>query len=155
MRSLVAGHHGFGLCVVAALSALVLVACGTGGDTSSAPTPQPSLVPSSTTLVPSTAPSIARLPVPVPSEPEVGIPYAYDLYTHCDIEFAHFAGRTWKTEKVVPEPDPTPDERGVTVYTGYTSGTVTLIDETTAEFANDQVGTVRFHAIEYEPAPCQ
>ncbi|QFZ19725.1 hypothetical protein [Saccharothrix syringae] len=135
--------------VLGALSAFLLAACGTGGDPGAAP-------PTSTTAssVPAAPPSSAPLS-PAPGEPVIGTRYAYDLYVHCGIEFAAFAGRTWKAEQPLPEPRPTPDERGITTYTGYLPGTAVLVDRDTLEFANDRVGTVRFHPVDQEPSPCE
>ena len=72
-----------------------------------------------------------------PAAAEVGRTYPFDLYTHCGIEYAPFGGKTWKAITPRPEPRPKAGENGITVYNGYTAGTMTLVDTFTARFVVD------------------
>lgn len=69
-----------------------------------------------------------------PADPQVGVGYPFDLYTHCGIDFTRFGGRYWQAAAPLPEPSPLPDAQGVTTYTGYVSGVMTLVDQQTARF---------------------
>jgi hypothetical protein len=72
-----------------------------------------------------------------PANGETGRTYPYDLYTRCGIEWAEFAGRTWRAEAARPEPMAKPAANGLTVYSGYTAGSLTLLDADTAYFLID------------------
>ena len=67
----------------------------------------------------------------------IGGTYPFDLYTHCGIEYAPFGGKTWKAITPRPEPRPKAGENGITIYNGYTAGTMTLVDTFTARFVVD------------------
>jgi hypothetical protein len=93
-----------------------------------------------------------------PSAAEVGRTYPFDLYTHCGIEYAPFGGKTWKAVTPLPEPRAKAGEDGITVYSGYTAGTMTLVDASTARFVADLRYTeVAAPVVEFEvsdePAP--
>jgi len=72
-----------------------------------------------------------------PDAAEIGRTYPFDLYTHCGIEYAPFGGKTWRAITPLPEPRAKPGENGITVYSGYTAGTMTLVDASTARFVVD------------------
>jgi hypothetical protein len=93
-----------------------------------------------------------------PAVAEVGRTYPFDLYTHCGIEYAPFGGKTWKAVTPLPEPRAKAGEDGITVYSGYTAGTMTLVDASTARFVADLRYTeVAASVVEFEvserPAP--
>jgi hypothetical protein len=93
-----------------------------------------------------------------PAAAEVGRTYPFDLYTHCGIEYAPFGGKTWKAITPGPEPRVKAGEDGVTVYSGYTAGTMTLVDESTARFVVDlRYANVTDSVVDFEvskePAP--
>lgn len=88
--------------------------------TSARPTPQPE--------------SAVGAPVPGqfetgPADPEVGDAYPFALYTHCGIRWTSFGGRDWRPLEQGAALPPRPDENGMTTEDGYTSGTMTLLDE--------------------------
>jgi hypothetical protein len=72
-----------------------------------------------------------------PAAAEIGRTYPFDLYTHCGIEYAPFGGKTWRAITPLPEPRAKAGEDGITVYSGYTAGTMTLVDAATARFVVD------------------
>lgn len=97
-----------------------------------------------------------------PAEPELGIAYPYDLYSHCGIMFAKFGGKVWKADDAVGAWAPRPDDRGAVVDSGYTAGTMTMIDADTIVFAVDERryvtdGSVEivYHPTTEEPPTCQ
>jgi hypothetical protein len=70
-----------------------------------------------------------------PDAPQIGVSYPFDLLTHCGIHWAAFGGKTWATDTQLPEPRPKPDPKtGVTTYTGYTAGFMTLLAPGTLRF---------------------
>ena len=114
----------------------------------------------------SAAPEVApgRAAPEPPAEPAgltvrmLGRTYPFDLYTHCGIEYAPFGGKTWKAVTPLPEPRAKAGEDGITVYSGYTAGTMTLVDASTARFVADLRYTeVAESVVEFEvsdkPAP--
>jgi hypothetical protein len=81
-----------------------------------------------------------------PDSPTIGVAYPFDLLTHCGIRWATFGGRTWVTDALLPEPRPKPDPRtGITTYTGYTAGFMTLIEPDTLRFDAPGVVSAVFH----------
>jgi hypothetical protein len=106
--------------------------------------------PGAAATAPPDSPATAKLPARALVEPvdplnprtgpgaaEVGRTYPFDLYTHCGIEYAPFGGKTWKAVTPLPEPRAKAGENGITVYSGYTAGTMTLVDTSTARFVVD------------------
>lgn len=94
-------------------------------------------------------PADGVLTVPFPAE--VGIPYPYDLYTHCGVLGADVAG-VWFA--AVP---PLVEEFGPPVGWGdpYQRGTLTLESENIAVFRDDAGHEVRLRSAESErPPPC-
>jgi hypothetical protein len=96
-----------------------------GGTRSSASEPSPSSHP---------PPQPARVPPvdlaslrDVPARPAFGTPYPFDLYTHCGIELAQFAGANWRAERPFAGPLP-----------GYIAGTLELLAEDHARFVIDK-----------------
>jgi hypothetical protein len=63
----------------------------------------------------------------LPARPAIGTPYPFDLYTHCGIELAQFAGANWRAERPFDGPLP-----------GYIAGTMTLLDRDAARFVVDK-----------------
>jgi hypothetical protein len=72
-----------------------------------------------------------------PADAKVGETYPFDLFTQCGIDFAEFDGRTWRAEAPLPAPAPKANPDGVMAFTGYTAGTMTLMDDSTAYFLAD------------------
>jgi hypothetical protein len=72
-----------------------------------------------------------------PAVVEIGRTYPFDLFTHCGIAYAPFGGQTWKAVEPRPEPPAVAGPDGITVYSGYTAGTMTLVDAETARFVVD------------------
>jgi hypothetical protein len=62
-----------------------------------------------------------------PPQAELGVAYPFDLYTHCGIRGARFAGREWTAIRPAADPQRLPDSTGITRYTGYIAGTMTLV----------------------------
>ena len=53
--------------------------------------------------------------------------YPFDLYTHCGIRWARFAGREWTALHPAGDPPRLPDSTGITRYTGYVAGAMRLV----------------------------
>ncbi len=105
-----------------AVATIVVAATGCGSATQEpAASPNPAAAASST-------------PRTGPVEPKVGVPYPFDLYTHCGIRSAQFGGRQWQAAAPRPEPARRPGADGTTQYTGYTAGTMTLLADGTLRF---------------------
>ncbi|MEV7525172.1 hypothetical protein [Streptomyces sp. NPDC091371] len=85
-----------------------------------------------------------------PSAPEIGRRYPYDLYTHCGIRYALFAGRWWETEALPPRTD---DPAGGT-YTGYTAGWMTLTSPDHARFEAPGLPAITFRPSTTAPPAC-
>ncbi|GLZ35428.1 hypothetical protein Lesp02_76150 [Lentzea sp. NBRC 105346] len=83
---------------------------------------------------------------PQPEAPAAA-PQQIDVLTHCGLEYVRFDGRVWRAETPQPEPKVRPDEQGVTAYTGYTHGTITVVDQDTARFTFDEK---RYDALVHE-----
>jgi hypothetical protein len=78
---------------------------------------------------------------------EAGVPYRFDLLTHCGIEWAYLDGRYWiAAPKIDPPSDWSPVE----------SGTITLVNENEARFEGDSGGEASFGPapVGYRPPPC-
>ncbi|HWH00905.1 MAG TPA: hypothetical protein VNV66_16685 [Pilimelia sp.] len=73
-----------------------------------------------------------------PARPEQGVPYPFDLYTHCGINVTRFGGRWWQAERPAKEPSPLAGPEGVVSYTGYTAGAMTLVAPERARFVVDE-----------------
>lgn len=90
-------------------------------------------------------PDVAR--APCAGGVEDGVPYRFELLTHCGVEWAYFDGRYWVPRpKVDPESDWTPIERG----------TMTLVRRGEALFEGGSHGEARFVPAPtgYRPQPC-
>ena len=74
---------------------------------------------------------------PIPARPTTAA-QPVDVLTHCGLDYVRFQGRVWRAETPQPEPKQRPDSHGVTAYTGYTHGMITLVDENTARFTFDE-----------------
>ena len=97
-----------------------------------------------------------------PATPGRGVAYPFDLYSHCGIDFARFGGRIWRAQTPLPEPRTLPDAKGITTYTSYTAGTMTLLDDEIARFVIDErryevpgSPVVLFHPTTLTPPLCQ
>jgi hypothetical protein len=76
----------------------------------------------------------------------------FELYTHYGIHFTTFAGRYWETLTALPDPQPVPNAQGVTTYTGYISGSMTLVDPNTLRFAiNDPAVSITGQVVVFRP----
>jgi hypothetical protein len=62
-----------------------------------------------------------------PAQAVIGVAYPFDLYTHCGIRWARFVGREWTPVHPAPDPLRLPNSAGITTYSGYVAGTMTLI----------------------------
>jgi hypothetical protein len=67
----------------------------------------------------------------------VGIPYRFELATHCGVDYARFHHRWWEAAPRLPE-DHT--QWG----SNFTWGTMTLLDDKTATFKSDAGRVVKF-----------
>jgi hypothetical protein len=77
------------------------------------------------------------------------VAYPFDMLSHCGIGWAHFGGRDWASAVVEPDPGAQPDARGITHYTGYTPGFMTLVDQNTVRF--EALGAVGEVLVEMHP----
>ncbi|MFE9565642.1 hypothetical protein ACFYM0_31550 [Streptomyces sp. NPDC006487] len=88
----------------------------------------------------------------VQADPEPGVPYAHDLYVHCGIRYAKFAGRWWHAEPEVPEEALDPALR----VNPYTAGTMVLVSAVEARFVRSAPDlVVTFRPLAVEPPPCR
>jgi hypothetical protein len=96
-----------------------------------------------------------------PADPQLGVAYPYDLYTHCGIRYAQFGGRWWEVSPPRAEPAARAGADGVTRYTGYTAGTMTLVGTDVARFVVDvrhaapDDPVVTFFPASGQPPPCE
>jgi hypothetical protein len=119
----------------------------TACDAPSAPTSNPQETEMSDGLTSSQA-------QPEPGSVELGVAYPFDLYTHCGIEHASFAGREWTAARPLPEFKRLPNADGLVEYTGYTKGTMTVVDESTLWFlVTDPYSSGEGQSIEFTPLP--
>jgi hypothetical protein len=88
------------------------------------------------------------------------VAYPFDLYTHCGIQYAQFGGRRWEASPSRPEPPARAGTDGVTRYTRYTAGTMTLVGTDIARFvvdlrrAQSDEPVVTFFPTAQEPPAC-
>ncbi len=114
-----------------ALASLALAGCGASADQSS---PPPKAFTTST--------------------------FGFSMPSHCGIEYADFAGKTWKAPVPVPDPGGVENPGGGGYYSGHVEGTVTLTSPTTAYFEATnakqaaKVGRVQFRVSTAAPVPC-
>lgn len=140
----------------AATCVLAVVGCGSGEV---ADGPPPSVVTSPVPVAEVARVDPAR-PRSGPAEPQLGVAYPFDLYTHCGVEFARFGGRWWQASPARPEPRPRAAGDGTTAYTGYTAGTMSLVGTEAARFVIDlryaeaDEPVVTFFPTSEEPPPC-
>jgi hypothetical protein len=90
-------------------------------------------------------PAFAR--PPCGSGVKQGMPYGFDLQTHCGIEWAYFDGRYWVPGRRV---DPPSD------WAAITRGTMTLVSRDRTVFDGPSGPDVRLvpAPAAYEPPPC-
>jgi hypothetical protein len=89
-----------------------------------------------------------------PPEPELGVAYPFDLLTHCGIGWTSFGGRDWHPVQPEPVPAPLPDPDGITTVDGYTTGTMTLVDEDLLRFTiTEPYVEGRGRTIDFVPLP--
>jgi len=58
----------------------------------------------------------------------------FSLLTHCGISTTQFAGRDWVAVTPLPEPQIRDDVTGVVVSDGYTTGTMTVVNDDLVRF---------------------
>ncbi|MCZ7530384.1 MAG: hypothetical protein M5U31_08555 [Acidimicrobiia bacterium] len=138
--------HTRGSRLVGVVIALALTAAACG---STSPTPEAS---DRTTEPPSepapeitVEPTPVALPLPPEGEIEVGVPYEFDLLTHCGVEFMRFDGRIWSTEALggpnAPKGFDNPEQPGIVtlesadraVFVGGPEGTELVFTPTAEE----------------------
>lgn len=82
---------------------------------------------------------------------EIGRAYPFSLLIHCGVPVVEFGGRAWKPVPPVPTyPGPRP-ENGVTTYTGYIPGTMTLVNVRTLRFVADASAVASPFSVTYAP----
>ena len=93
-------------------------------------------------------------PRSAPAQAEIGVTYAFDLYTHCGIRTASFAGRDWTALRPAADPQRLPDSAGITVYTGYVAGTMMLVRADLLRFTiTDPYAAGTGQTFDFVPAP--
>lgn len=80
---------------------------------------------------------------------EVGETYEYVLYVHCGVRWARLDGVWWETKPLDDDSANPPDGWG----NPYDAGTMTLVDDHTAEYAGGPGTTVRFERTELSEVP--
>lgn len=96
-----------------------------------------------------------------PADPQIGVAYPFDLYTHCGIRFAWFGGTWWEASKPQQDPQVRADGDGPATYTNYTAGTMTLLGTGVARFTVDDryvvvaETSITFFPISQTPPPCK
>jgi hypothetical protein len=82
------------------------------------------------------------------------VTYPVDLYTHCGIGTARFAGRDWVAVRPAPDPQRLPNSAGITQYTGYVAGTMVLVRPDLLRFIlTDPHAAGAGEAFDFVPAP--
>jgi hypothetical protein len=90
-----------------------------------------------------------------PAHPRTGVRYPFDLTVHCGIHYAEFGSRSWKTDRELKAPQPTPDPKtGVTTVTPILPGYMTLVTAGTARFQMPGFGPVTFHVMDRTAPLC-
>lgn len=88
------------------------------------------------------------------ADPQVGVDYPFELYTHCGISTAIFGGRDWQA--ITPQPQPEPVLRsapdGTVIHTDHTAGTMTLVRKDLLRFSFNG-GSVDFTPFPPGPHP--
>ncbi|MEV8439518.1 hypothetical protein AB0425_19265 [Actinosynnema sp. NPDC051121] len=103
--------------IVVTLSA-VLSACASAPDQAESPGTAASITTPTTTPTTSSSPAlitdnqVPTSPRTGPARAEIGVAYPFDLLAHCGVNYAVFAGRTWKVEQPVVDPPGEPLARG-------------------------------------------
>lgn len=89
-----------------------------------------------------------------PPNPAVAVAYPFDLYEHCGIREVAFAGHQWLASPPAPEPRRLPDAQGITDYTGYVAGTMTLLPEDQLRFTiTDPLSSGNGQSFLFRPQP--
>jgi hypothetical protein len=105
---------------------------GTAASTTTSTTTPPTSTSSSPGLVADNqSPTSARTG---PARAEVGVAYPFDLLAHCGVNYAVFAGRTWKVEQPVADPPGEPLARG---SVNYLPGSMRLVAADELRFTVD------------------
>jgi hypothetical protein len=153
------------LLVAAAIGVVVVAGIAVGATVAFGPRTTSQLVPAVASSAPSPTAGSSALPPWTsprtgPARPLIGVAYAFDLYTHCGIDFTTFGGRAWQAVTSLPDPERLPDAHGMTTYTGYISGTMALADQNTLRFTVDDTTvamtgrTIVFRPVSTGPSPC-
>jgi hypothetical protein len=83
--------------------------------------------------------------------PAIGKAYPFKLLIHCGVPVVDFGGRAWQPVAPVPEyPGPRP-VNGMTTYTGYVIGTMTLMNARTLRFVAGDSAVASPFSVVYEP----
>ena len=133
------GHRRLSL--LAILAVVGTAACAPAGGTGSH---APSAPPTTTTAVASTASSTRQ-------NPQVGKAYRFNLFIHCGVPLVNFGGRWWAPAPPVPHyPGPRP-VNGISTYTGYVSGTMTLVTTNNLRFTADSRAVAAPFSVHFKP----
>ena len=92
---------------------------------------------------------IATLELPYGPGVEVGETYDYVLFVHCGVRWARLDGVWWKTDLFADSDKNPPDGWG----NPYDEGTMTILDERTADYVGGAEMTVRFQRTDLVDAP--
>jgi hypothetical protein len=88
-----------------------------------------------------------------PAQAEIGVTYPFDLYTHCGIRTARFAGRDWAAVHPAADPQRLPNSAGIAAYTGYVAGTMILVRPDLLRFTiTDRYAAGTGQAFDFAPA---
>jgi hypothetical protein len=132
------GHRRLSL--LAILAVVGTAACASAGGTAShAPSAPPS-----TTAAASTVSSTQQ-------NPQVGKAYPFNLFIHCGVPLVNFGGRWWAPAPPVPNyPGPRP-VNGISTYTGYVTGTMTLVTTNNLRFTADSRAVAAPFRVNFKP----
>jgi hypothetical protein len=83
--------------------------------------------------------------------PAIGKAYPFKLFIHCGVPVVGFSGRSWQPVAPVPKyPGPRP-VNGITTYTGYVPGTMTLVNARILRFVADNSAVASPFSVVFEP----
>jgi hypothetical protein len=88
-----------------------------------------------------------------PAQATIGRPYPFDLYVHCNGEFTSFSGAVWRTDVPPGDVGSSSDPSGVTHYTGYLAGWMTMTGPGDAMFSSGS-RVIPFKRVTADPPPC-
>lgn len=128
------------LSILAALAVIGTASCasagGTAGHSPGAPSKTATATSSASTAGQST---------------QIGKAYPFKLFIHCGVPLVSFAARTWApTPPVHQYPGPRP-VNGISTYTGYVAGTMTLVTANTLRFTADSRAVAAPFSVNFKP----